>query len=336
MPTIGKIKAELHGDTRHFDRSMRRSSQRVGRFEQQLKGLRSALVPLTGAFGFGQLIRSTITEADQMAKLSRRLGANIEQFSKLARVMERSNVNIATTAMMMQRLQRRAADAQDGNKQLAAAFEQLGIDLNAFFKLRPVEGFLQVAQALSQVNQQEERMQLAVKLLDSEGAAALLQASLADLRSEMAKTTGYTEEQARAIEQLTDKWASLVQTMKGYAAEEVIGAIEGIAKIWAKLFGPGEDTLIPKHPPAPMRGIIGNLPLTRRPGGVISNLPPEGGSLRIEGNRITGGRYAAPDAGGLRMEGNRIIGGNLGASNAILEQLRGIRRNTEVRGTVLE
>lgn len=335
MPTIGKIKAELHGDTRHFDRSMRRSSQRVGRFEQQLKGLRSALVPLTGAFGFGQLIRSTIIEADQMAKLSRRLGANIEQFSKLGRVLERSNIDINTTAMMMQRLQRRAADAQDGNKQLAAAFEQLGIDLNAFLKQRPVEGFLQVADALSKISPQAERVQLAFKLLDSEGVA-LLQANLPGLREEMAKTTGYTEDQTRAIEQLTDKWASLVQTMKGYAAEEVIGAIEGIAKIWAKLFGPGEDTLIPKHPPAPMRGIIGNLPLTRRPGGVISNLPPEGGSLRIEGNRITGGRYAAPDAGGLRMENNRIIGGNLGASNAILEQLRGIRRNTEVRGTVLE
>lgn len=315
MPTIGKIKAELWGDTRHFDRSMRRSSQRVGRFETQLKSLRGALIPLTGALGFGQLIRSTITEADQMAKLSRRLGANVEQFSKLAQVLERSNINLNTTAMMMQRLQRRAADAEDGNKQLSAAFEKLGIDLGSFMQQRPVEGFLQVAEALSRVGPQAERVQLAFKLLDSEGVA-LLQADLPKLREQMTAATGYTEAQARAIEQLTDKWAALIQTIKGYGAQEVIGTIEGIGNIWAKLFGPGEQTLIPPAGSAPMRGIIGNLPVSRRPGGALSNV--------------------APGAGALSVQGGNISGGNLGASNAILEQLRGIRRNTETRGTVLE
>ena len=313
MPTIGKIKAELHGDTRHFDRAMRRSSSRVKGFSSTLQGLRGSLVPITGALGFGGLIRSTVQEADQLAKLSRRLNTSVGDFSRLARVMDRGGIRMSQTGTILQRLQRRAFDASQGNKELTAAFSRLGISLDSFLKLDPVEAFLQTGEALAKLTNTAERIATAFKLFDTEGVA-VLNMDLPRLRAEMEKTAAVTERQAKAIEALNDFMTSLGQSMRSLAGQAILDIGEGIPAL-IELIGRRTGIISPPYeaePQAPLTGnIIGARP--RRPTGIFGG-----------------------DIGPAQLQGNTFTGGNLAGSNAILEQLRGIRRNTEQRGAVLE
>jgi hypothetical protein len=313
MPTIGKIKAELWGDTRHFDRAMRRSGRRVDTLKEKFRGLRGAIVPLTGAFGFGRLIRSTFVETERMGQLAKRLDTSVESFSQLARVLRRSGIELNSTAMMMQRLQRRAADADTGNKQLAAAFDAIGINLKAFMNLDPVEGFLRVGEALAKIENPATRIQLAFKLLDSEGVQ-LLQANLPELRAEMEATTAVTERQAKAIEQLAADWSKVNDAVHSFMAQSWVDVKEGVPAL-LELLGRSLGIIDPPYETekgAPMTGkIIGARP--PRPTGIY------GGNI---------GKSSLP--------GNRFEGGDLGPSNEIIAELRRIRQNTEAKGAVLE
>ena len=89
MPTIGKIKVDLEGNTRQFQRSMRGAKRSITGLGRELVGLRRGLLFLGGALGFGQLIRRTTEEAVRSKQLSDRVGTNVEQFSKLARILGR-------------------------------------------------------------------------------------------------------------------------------------------------------------------------------------------------------------------------------------------------------
>lgn len=334
MPTIGKIRVNLEGDTRSFDRSMRRSARQVQTFQSRLRALRNTFIPLTGALGFGSLIRATVEEANQLGDLSKRLGVSVDSFSRLARVLKRSGTGMSQTATILQRLQRRAADAQDGNEGLSSAFRQLGIDVSRFVRLDPVEAFLQVAGALSKVTPQAERIQLAFKLLDSEGVQ-VLQANLPNLRKEMAATSAISDAQAKKIKELADAWTKLGESMRTVTAQ-TFSALASPADTGAQaaLITRGLTNALD-----PARGIResvlgwirGTLGLGDSPGfqlqaprtgfvqpGHFTNIPPETG--------LTG-----------PIQGDRtFVGGDLAASNAVLDLLRGIRRNTEKGGAVLQ
>lgn len=341
MPTIGKIKVDLQGDTRHFDRSMRRSARRVRDFQTGLSKLKGAILPLTGALGFGALIRSTVREADQMGNLSKRLGVSVTSFSRLARVLNRSGIGMNQTATMLQRLQRRAADAQDGNKQLSSAFRQLGIDVNRFVRLDPVQAFLEVGEALSKVSPQAEKIQLAFKLLDSEGVQ-VLQTNLPKLREEMAATTAISDEQAKKIKALADAWTILGEKSRSAAAAG-FAAISRFADPADRSRRMTESAERRRQTRASIaravdwiRGIVGlepeaGLQLQAPKTGRIKGADP-GGSRRITVGDQSAIRAADARAG--MLHGGSM--GNLGPSDAILEQLRAIRRNTETAGAVLE
>ncbi len=330
MPTIGKIRAELLGDTRQFDRSMQRSGRRVRTFREQLGGLRRILLPLSGAVGFGALVRSTFREADALGNLSKRLGTSVDAFSRLSRVLNRAGIGMTQSATILQRLQRRAADAQDGNEKLANAFRQLGINVDRLIAADPVAAFLAVADALARVERPAERIQLAFQLLDSEGVQ-VLQADLPRLREEMARTTGISDAQARSIKTLSDAWTRFGENLRSITAQ----VIEGV----------GGTSLVEAL--ADLTGVVAQPGFVDSPRGRVLSRPPgfRHGPLAEMFDQLMAIDPDQPpraptapaplSADVLQRRGNVVTGG-LMESNAILQELRGIRRNTETQGAVLE
>jgi hypothetical protein len=139
----------------------------------------------------------------------------------------------------------------------------------------------------------------------------VLQTNLPRLREEMQKTTGITEAQAKAIEQLNEDWAKLGETLRTWLAEEYTATKSGLGQLWDRIkgfFAGSPDSVMEFG--APKTGRIRGLPGGGLP---YTNVPGNG-----------------------ELPNNTFIGGNLGPSNAILEQLRAIRRNTEAQGAVLE
>lgn len=208
MPTIGKIKVNLDGDARGFQRTMRGAERRVRTFGDSMRGMGRLITGVAGALGFGLLIRSTTEEALRAQQLADRLGTNVDQFSRLARVMRRAGVGMNQTATMTQRMLRRAAEAREGNEKLAAAFEKLGIDVQSFIQLDPVAAFVLLGRQLSKVENDAERVRAAFQILDSEGVQAL-QANLAGLNRELEQTAGISDAQARSVTRLAETWDKL-------------------------------------------------------------------------------------------------------------------------------
>lgn len=212
MPTIGRLDVELRGRTRRFESAMNRSAGRVASFQSRMLSLGRTAGALGGGLFFGRLIKQTLVETERMGQLSQRLGVSVDQFSRLSRIMQRAGIGMGQTANFLQRLQRRAVDASEGNEQLGSAFSELGINVDDFLRLDPISAFVRLGKALSDVESPAKRIQLAFKLLDTEGVQAL-QADLGNLREDMAKTAPVTDAQSKSVTRLMRAWAQLGESV---------------------------------------------------------------------------------------------------------------------------
>lgn len=343
MPTIGKIKAELWGDTRQFDRAMRRSGRQVDSLQTKFRSFRGAIAPLIGAAGFSSLIRSTVTEAERMDQLSTRLGITTDQFSRLARVLARSGIGMEQTATMLQRLQRRAVEARDGSKGLAKAFSQVGIDVHSLLLMDPVDAFLRFGEALTKMQLPAERIHAAFKILDTEGVQ-VLQADLGNLGKQMADTSALSTDQAVTIRRLAEAWAVLGEKMRAVTAVaiEKLKLPEALSSASRLIDTISNQGVVASSVGPIMKGNISTFMMIARALGLAPNAAAAGGGAGIARPQLTsrGGVISniPPSTSQTgRIQGTGIFtGGDLGPSNEIIAELRGIRRNTEHVGAVLE
>ena len=141
-----------------------------------LFGVRTAITGLIGAAGFGAMIRSTVESADKIQKLSVSLGASTEALSQYRLVAERSGTTLDSLALIWQRQTRRIAEAAVGTGEARDALRELGLSAEELNRLSPDQQFEVIADAMGQVENQADKLRLAFKLFDSEGARPALQA----------------------------------------------------------------------------------------------------------------------------------------------------------------
>lgn len=312
MPTIGKIKVDLEGDTRRFQRSMRGAKRQVDTFGNSVRAMGRSLALVSGALGFGVVIRRTTEEALRVKQLSDRLGTTVEGFSKLSRVLGRSGIRLDQTGVVLQRLQRRAAEAAAGNEQLGAVFEELGINVEDFVKLDPVEAFLQFGEALAKVDTNARKLLLGFKVLDTEGVQ-VLQTDLSKLRAELDATAGITDKQAEQITRAAEAWDKLKDSVSSALLEfgQSTGIFEQITKAFNALreFSESEQTLMAVNP-----GFQAGRAVRER-------LLAASRALGFGGEQVERPSFIGPvqvEKGASR----EIISLNLQRSNALLEQIR--------------
>lgn len=314
MPTIGKIKVNLEGDTRRFQRSMRGARRSVRRFDNAFRGLGRRLALVGGGLGFGLLLRRTADEALVLKQLSDRVGTNVEAFSKLTRVLGRSGIQLSEVGTIVQRMERRAGEAAEGNEKLSAAFAQLGIDVQAFVRLDPVEAFLQLGEALARIENPSKRLLAAFRILDTEGVK-VLQADLANLRRDLAGTTGITDKQAESVTKLAARWDKLKESLRSTVLQlgeqsGIFGAVErGLGRV-REFFSPesfqrGERNVERRR--AATRALFNRMARLIPIIGPREDLGPPPVTAPLTGT-----------IGGAR----ELQGGNLERSNRLLEQIR--------------
>ena len=133
--------------------------------------MKTAIVGAVGAGGFGALIQSSINAGDELAKTADKLGVTTEALSGLRHAAELTGVSTGTMDMALQRFTRRAAEAANGTGEAKGALRELGIDAESIVRLPLDEQMNIVAEAMSGVETQSDRVRLAMKLFDSEGVA---------------------------------------------------------------------------------------------------------------------------------------------------------------------
>ena len=194
----------------------------------KLKKVAGALVAVLVAGKLAMTIRNIATETaalgDRIDKVSEKLGVNAQALQELRFAAKQTGVAQNTLDMAMQRFARRTAEAGRGTGAAKDALAELGVKLkDSTGKLRPVEELLgDVAEGLRKTKGDGDRLRLAFKLFDSEGAALVTtlkggRGALEDLRRKARETGGVlNDELIAASVEYTDTQHEMSLVVRGF------------------------------------------------------------------------------------------------------------------------
>ncbi|QTN40923.1 phage tail tape measure protein [Marinobacter salsuginis] len=195
----------------------------VGRF-----GRRTALVGAGAAAGIFGIANSTATLGDQVAKTGDKIGIALGPFQELRYAAERSGVSTEKFDSSLERFVKRMGEATQGTGAARKAYEELGLSAEDLAKLTPEKSLEVVADRLSSVENQSQRVAIAAQLFGREGVAMVNMmkdgsAGLQALRKD-ARATGYVlgEQAARDAEAFKDAMLDAQLGMAGM--KNTIGA----------------------------------------------------------------------------------------------------------------
>lgn len=183
MAIVGSLIANLGMDTARFEAGIKRSKRSLSKFASSAKRQFNEMNIAAGRFatglgfaagaGFAALTKNALDTADQMQKLSVRLGVSTEALSQMKFAAEQSGIGFNTLTMAMQRQQRRIAEAAQGTGEAKDALIELGLSAQALNQIPVDKQLLAIADAMGGVKDSGDKTRLAMKLFDSEGVALL-------------------------------------------------------------------------------------------------------------------------------------------------------------------
>ena len=197
--------------------------------------LKTAIAGAVGAGGLGLLVSQSLKSTDALAKTASKIGTTTEALAGLRFAAELTGVSTQTMDMALQRFTRRTAEAAKGTGEAKGAIRELGIDAKELNRLPLDERMLVLADAFSNVENESDRLRLAFKLFDSEGAALVNTLSqgrdgLAEMLGE-AKALGLTlsSTAAKGVEDANDAFTKLQSLFKGVRDQTVAALAPAIA-----------------------------------------------------------------------------------------------------------
>jgi hypothetical protein len=179
----------------------------------------AAITGFVGVGGFAIMAKNAMDTADRIHKLNIRLGASVEALSQYRHVAELSGVTFETFTMGLQRMTRRVAEAANGSGEAKAALEELGVSAVELSTLKPEQQFEILADALKGVENQSDKVRLAMKLFDSEGVSLLQM----------------MEGGAEGLRTMRDEADALGMTMDSAMVTKMAEANDAITKVTARI-----------------------------------------------------------------------------------------------------
>lgn len=196
-----------------------------GRLSKVFFSFKTALVSAVGAGGIGLLIRNSLIATDALAKTASKIGTTTEALSALQFAGQLTGVEVNTMNMALQRFTRRASEAAVGTGEARGAISELGIDARELVRLPLDQRMLVLAEAFEGVSSESDRLRLAFKLFDSEGAALVntlsqgrdgLQQMLGEARS---LGIVMTSDAAKGVEDANDAITRFLSVAKGLVSQ---------------------------------------------------------------------------------------------------------------------
>lgn len=239
---IGGIKFGVSMDTKKLNRDVKKARGTIDKFVGGVKKAIFSVKGLGAALTAGAFVKFTTDAAraiDSLAKVSDKLGIATEELAGLRLAAEETGVASNTLDMALQRMVRRVAEAAIGLGEARDALKTLGINAKTLARLSPDRQFRQIAEAMSKVSDNGERIRLAFKLFDSEGVALVNTLKLGkaglDEAAQAARDMGLAidRESARAVEKSIDAFNRFKTSIGGIfrdIAVEISPIITGLAE----------------------------------------------------------------------------------------------------------
>tara|TARA_R110000787_G_scaffold133513_9_gene245860 strand:+ start:4267 stop:6099 length:1833 start_codon:yes stop_codon:yes gene_type:complete len=209
---------------RAFDKTKKgfgSATKGIASIAKSVVSLRSALILVGGAAGFGYMVKSSLNATDALKKTADKIGTTTAALGGLRYAAQITGVATNTMDMALQRFTRRTAEAAKGTGEAKGAIKELGINAKELNRMPLDERMLVLADAFGGVSNESDKLRLAFKLFDSEGAALVNTLSLGrdglkDLLGE-AKALGLTMSNSAAVgvEKANDAVTKLLSLGKG-------------------------------------------------------------------------------------------------------------------------
>ena len=171
------IATKLILNTKSFTKGLNAAGKGLRAFGGIAGGALGLITKLGLAFtAFGGVITALVLRQaqfiDRLGKVSDVIGVNIQTLQKFRFAAEQSGVSVEQADVALRRFSRRLGEAQKGTGELAPALRRLGIDVrNTDGTFKSAEEILfEFADGIAATEDQTQRLALAFKAFDSEGA----------------------------------------------------------------------------------------------------------------------------------------------------------------------
>ena len=240
------LEGNVVGEVRKVDNALDKTGNQAGKTGGRFKGffnslrngfsrLRSQILSMgtaiAGMISFAA-IKSALDYADSLQKLAIRLNSSTEALSQYRHVAELSGVTFETLTMGWQRMTRRIAEAAKGTGEAKDALAELRLDAKKLSELAPEDQFEAIAERISQLRNESDKVRVAMKLFDSEGVSLI-----------QTMTDG-----ARGIREMRSEAESLGLTVSRDVADGAAEANDEITRLKAAVSGAARVMLISLGP----------------------------------------------------------------------------------------
>lgn len=180
---------------------------------------------LAGVAGFGALIRSSSKTADALAKTADKIGVSTEALAGLQNAAEITGVSQETLNKALVKQQVAIADYSKGIGLAKTEFEKLGFAQDELGKLDATEQFIKISEALKQVKNSTDRVNIAYKIYGGRATDLLNTLDLGEegLRAFREESellgTSLSRIDAAKIEASNDAFTRIGQVAKGFGLQ---------------------------------------------------------------------------------------------------------------------
>lgn len=249
---LGDLNIRFSADTVKLMSDMGRAAHivesSIGKMQSAFGAVTRAAGALGVALGAGAFvagIKNVINHADELGKLSQKVGITVENLSALKYAAELSDVSMEGLTTGLKKLATNMLEASSGGKEALALFQGLNVEFqSAPGNLLPTDAvLLKIADRFQKMEDGAAKSALAVKIFGREGLSLIPflnqgAAGIENLKEELRRLGGVmTGEMAKKAEQFNDNMKSLAvaaDRFKIETATNMVGALASITEAMKK------------------------------------------------------------------------------------------------------
>ena len=225
MAKVGELLVDVLARTTGLQKGLKKGETQMQKFKQVAGNVAAGIAAAFSINALRNMINDFAELGDSFDKMSQRTGVSVEALSGLKFAAEQSGASIETVEMGIRNMQRVLLDVQQGSSTAATTLQMLGLNIQQLQTLSPEQQFIQMAQAISQVQDPSKQAALAMELFGRSGTQLLpmLQQGEAGIEALIAEARRLgivmSEEDAKAAADFTDAMNRLSSVFKGIATQ---------------------------------------------------------------------------------------------------------------------
>lgn len=150
-----------------------KGNRKVDDFAKRLENLGRVVAGAFVLTGVHRFVKSIFDEGRALYLASRRAGIAVEEYQGLEHATDLLNVSTQNLGVGIKYLHRNLALAANGNKQLGQTFEALGVSIQEGVPNDAQEAFLQIADAIKNIDDENIQTAMSMKVFGRSGALLL-------------------------------------------------------------------------------------------------------------------------------------------------------------------